>query len=42
MEVDENSESWGGYFTALDNEKIIGASACGMIDSDASEVFFYM
>lgn len=39
-EVDENSESWGGYFIAVENEEIVGASAGGMIDSNASEVFF--
>lgn len=39
-EVDENSEAWGGYFIALEDGDIIGASAGGMIDADAGEVFF--
>ena len=39
-EVDENSEAWGGYFIAVEDGRIKGASAGGMIDSNAGEVFF--
>lgn len=38
-EVTVTSLSWGGYFVAVEDEKVIGAGGGGMISSQSGEVF---
>lgn len=38
-EVSESNRDWGGYFVAVENEKVVGAAGGGMIGEDIGELF---
>lgn len=38
-EVTHSSKEWGGYFVAIDNDKVVGAGGGGMISDTSGEIF---
>lgn len=38
-EILETGKNWGGYFVAVEEDKVIGAGGGGMIDDTSGEVF---
>lgn len=38
-EVTTSNKKWGGYFVAIENNKVVGAAGGGMIGEEAGELF---